>query len=185
MARMLRPADTIPSARACFPKPAREQPGSSVRLRLAPTGEPRSFTAWAQESLSDDSTAPVSEEVRKLEHQLVAALGARNGPQAMLVASTMVYRWPEHAAARRIKDRCAKHLRDTTIVFPRPDAIPRMRVAWHELAGRNLSRLAAYMLSCIDGSLRVEQVVDISAMSPLIAYETLDALAQEGIIELI
>jgi hypothetical protein len=59
-----------------------------------------------------------------------------------------------------------------------------MRLAWHELAGRNLSHKAAYMLSCVDGFLTVEQLMDVSAMAPLAAYDTLDNLVRDGIIEL-
>jgi hypothetical protein len=126
----------------------------------------------------------VPEGVRKLEDQLVEALREHDAARALTVASVIVYERPDHEVARRMKTRCAQHLRGATLVFPRLDAIPRMRVVWHELGGRNLPRRAIFMLACIDGVSTVEQIVDISAMSPLMAYDTLDLLVQGGIVEL-
>jgi hypothetical protein len=160
-----------------------ESRGSSVRLRVAPARESATFLAWAQEQVVS-SPMEVSEEVRRLENQLISALRARDHAQALLLASTLVYANPQHEVARRIKARCAQNLRGATKAFPRHDAIPRMRLAWYEMEGRNLSQRAAYILSCVDGFLSVEQLIDVSAMSPLVAYDLLDNLVRDGIIEL-
>jgi hypothetical protein len=161
-----------------------ENRSSSVRLRVAPSRESATFLAWAQEQVTSTDHVPVSDEVRLLENRLISALRARDGAQALLLASAIVYSCPEHAVAKRIKARCAQQVRGATLAFPRHDAIPRMRLAWHEMAGRNLSRRAAFMLSCVDGFLTVEQLMDVSAMEPLVAYDTLDNLVRDGIIEL-
>jgi hypothetical protein len=149
-----------------------------------PSGEPTTFLKWAEDQVAPEA-AP-SEEVRVHEEQLVTALRNRDPAQALTAASVLVYKYPGHEVARRIKARCAHQLqRGATRAFPRGDSIPRMVVAWHELGDRPLSRSAAFMLSCIDGVSSVEQLIDVSAMPPLAAYDTLDLLVQDGIVELI
>ena len=109
----------------------------------------------------------------------------RDLPNALTLASVLVYMDPENAIARRIKDRCAKQLDNArTRSFPRHDAIPRQRVPWSELSRRTLSRSEAFLLYCIDGKTTVEDIIDASAMPPLVAFETLDALIREGLVDL-
>jgi hypothetical protein len=163
-------------------QPAQQLRTSSVQLRVAPAREPASFVAWAQEQVSHEA-AP-SDEVRQLEQQLVTALRNRDAAQALTAASVLVYECPDHEVARRIKVRCAQQLRGATRAMPRPEAIPRMRIPWHELGGRNLAQRAAFLLSCIDGVSTVEQLIDVSAFSPLVAYDILDVLVRDGIVEL-
>ena len=187
MARMLRPAaaarvvepDTRPGSGA---DPGDDR-ASSVRLRLAPTREPPAFLDWAREQVEYAAT-PASPAVQALEEKLIEALRAHDSAQALTLASVIVYECPEHPVARHIKTRCAAQLRGLTRAFPRHDAIPRMRIPWTDLGERNLSHRAAFMLSCIDGFSTVEQVLDISSMSPLVAYDTLDILVRDGIVEL-
>lgn len=162
----------------------RESRSSFTRIRIEPRRDATNFAAWVHEQITSTDHAVVSEEVRALEHRLIAALSARDSAQALVIASAIVYQHPDHQVARRIKARCAQRVRGVTAAFPRHDAIPRMRVAWYELSGRNLSRSAAFMLSCIDGFLTVDQLIDVSAMAPLLAYDTLDTLVRDGIIEL-
>jgi hypothetical protein len=185
MARLLRPSATARAAEVDRQTvvDAEEARSSAIRLRIAPTRDSATFLAWAQEQVTATTTVPLSEEVRLLENRLISALRARDNSLALLIASAIVYSCPEHEIARRIKARCAQR-RGATLAFPRHDAVAHMRLAWHDMEGRNLSRRAAYMLSCIDGFLTVEQLIDVSAMEPLTAYDTIDNLLRDGIIEL-
>lgn len=187
MARMLRPAAAArvlePDTRPGVGLEAGDDRASSVRLRIAPLREAPSFLEWAREQVEHGET-PTSPAIQALEEKLIDALRAHDSAQALTVASVLVYECPDHAVARHIKARCAAQLRGLTRAFPRHDAIPRMRLAWHELEERNLSHRAAFMLSCIDGFSTVEQLMDISAMPPLVAYDTLDILVRDGIVEL-
>ncbi len=187
MARMLRPsalATRMPEAPPPGSAEEDESRSSSIRLRLAPVRDSSTFLAWAQEQVTSTTVQPVSEEVRLLENQLISALRGRDHAQALMIASALVYAHPEHEVGKRIKARCAQNLRGATLAFPRHDAVPRMRMAWYEMAGRNLSHRAAFMLSCVDGFLTVEQLIDVSAMAPLVAYDVLDNLVRDGILEL-
>jgi hypothetical protein len=161
-----------------------EARASSIRLRIAPSRESATFLAWAQEQVTSTDAKVVSEEVRLLENRLISALRSRDVALALILSSSLVYQCPDHEVGKRIKARCAHQVRGATRAFPRHDAIPRMRLAWSDMVGRNLSRRAAFMLSCVDGHLTVEQLIDVSAMEPLVAYDTLDNLVRDGIIEL-
>jgi hypothetical protein len=158
--------------------------GPALAVRLAPPLEPATFVTWVQEQLAQESSLKTSDEVGVLEQKLVRALRDRNTAQALTLASVIVYQCPEHEVARRIKTRCAQQQRGATLAFPRSDAIPRMRLPWTELEGRNLPGRAAFLLSCLDGASTVEQIIDVSAMPVLLAYETLDMLVRDGIVEL-
>jgi hypothetical protein len=194
MARLLRPqATALANQRSEATAPGappseefgdEEAQSSLVRLRIAPRRESANFVAWAQEQITATDHVVVSEEVRLLENRLIAALSAHDLAQALMLANAIVYQHANHEVAKRIKARCSQQLRGAPLAFPRHDAIPRMRVPWHELAGRNLSRRAAFMLSCVDGVSTVEQLIDVSALAPLLAYDTLDNLLRDGIIEL-
>ncbi len=126
--------------------------------------------------------------VRLAEERLLEAMKAHDVAKALTLASVLVYMDPTHAIAQRIKDRCAKLPdhgdRARTLAFPRPDAIPRQCVPWSDLRRRTLSRNEAYLLWCVDGRSTVEAIIDASAMPPLVAFETLDSLIREGIVDL-
>jgi hypothetical protein len=156
-----------------FAPPGSEARGSAVRMRVSVP-----LATIPAEAL-------VSDEVRLLEDQLVNALRRGENARALMLASSLVYSNPEHVVARRIKSRCAQNMTADAIPFPSDDAIPVQCLDTSELAERNLSRRAAHMLSCIDGALTVEEVIDISALPQLVAYDVLDALVREGIIDVI
>ena len=126
-----------------------------------------------------------SEDVAELEVLLVRAMRARNGAAALVLASRLAYVDPEHEVAQRIKSRCTQRIgAQRTREFPRPDAVPRMVVTWHELKQRPLTREAAYLLTCIDGKATVEEIVDTSALPLLVAYEAFDGLVNDGMVAL-
>jgi hypothetical protein len=131
----------------------------------------------------DGATRPAA--VLQAEQRLLEAIRNADLAGALTVASVLVYLDPSNELARRIKDRCAQQMEaKRTLSFPRPDAVPRQCVPWSELRRRTLSRSEAYLLWCVDGKSTVEQIIDASAMPPLLAFETLDALIREGIVDL-
>jgi hypothetical protein len=133
----------------------------------------------------EDPLSKTPEGVRRTEERLLSAIKTSDLPNALTLASVLVYMDPSHAIAQRIKKRCANQMDSArTRAFPRHDAIPRQCIPWSELRRRTLSRSEAFLLWCIDGRSTVEQVIDTSAMSPLVAFETLDDLIREGIVDL-
>jgi hypothetical protein len=178
-------AVAVPDARAerpDAPSPFRESPGSAVRLRVVPAAEELELAARCLEQ-DDPSARP--DAVRRAQERLLAAIRADDLSNALTLASVLVYTDPDHAIARRIKDACAKVLSSApTRPFPKPSAVPRKRMPWPELSRRSLSRAEAHVLWCIDGRLTVEEVVDASALPPLTAFETLEALLLGGVIDL-
>jgi hypothetical protein len=156
---------------------------STVQLRAA-----RPMNADGSSDLERDARPEKPAPVRLAEERLLEAMKAHDVAKALTLASVLVYMDPTHAVAQRIKDRCAKlpdhDGRARTRAFPRPDAIPRQCVPWSDLRRRTLSRNEAYLLWCVDGRSTVEAIVDASAMPPLVAFETLDSLIREGIVEL-
>ncbi|HLK39353.1 MAG TPA: hypothetical protein VKU41_21480 [Polyangiaceae bacterium] len=126
-----------------------------------------------------------SDDVAELESLLLRAMKARDGAAALVLASRIVYVDPAHAVAQRIKSRCTQRIRaHCTREFPRADAVPRMLVTWQELKHRPLTREAAYLLTCVDGRATVEEIVDTSALTLLVAYEAFDGLVNDGIVAL-
>jgi hypothetical protein len=144
-----------------------------------PVGGER-LSAWVEEQ-----AAPQPAERMRLEVNLVRALHEHDAAAALMLANVLVYADPAHDIARRIKERCAQQIATRcTLEFPKPNAVPRMLVPWSEIGSCALSRQEAFVLSCIDGRLTVEHVIDATAMPLLVAYEALEALVQRGIVEL-
>ena len=163
-------------------RPEPYAPGSALRMKVARAASGEDLAAL---TVVRDEAASKPAAIRQAEDRLLAAIRSRDLPNALILASVLVYMDPGNAIARRIKDRCAKQLDSArTRSFPRHDAIPRQRVPWSELSRRTLSRSEAYLLWCIDGRSTVEDIIDASAMPPLVAFETLDALLREGLIDL-
>jgi hypothetical protein len=159
-----------------------ERSKSAVQLRVAKAANGADIAAL---DIGRDHPSTRPEPIRETEERLLSAIKTRDLPNALTLASVLVYMDPTHEIAVRIKDRCAKQLEGTrTRAFPRHDAVPKQCVPWSELRRRTLSRHEAYLLYCIDGQSTVEEIVDASAMPPLIAFETLDALIREGIVDL-
>src|SRR5258707_5765779 len=109
-------------------RPQPSAPGSALRLRVARAASGEDVAAL---TVLRDDAAKKPEAIREAEDRLLAAIRSRDLPNALTLASVLVYMDPGNAIARRIKDRCAKQLDSArTRSFPRHDAIPRQRVPW-------------------------------------------------------
>lgn len=159
-----------------------DEPPPSSSMRVTPVSDRPGFLRWAHEQLAGTTSAIPTAEIRILEDRLLSALRERDMERAMMLASSLLYSSPSHGVAWRIKTRCAQELRGSTFGFLRFDTVPKMRVRWESLAGTNLPRQTAFVLSLVDGHSTVEQLLDASSLPPLAAYDTLDTLLRDGII---
>jgi len=62
-------------------------------------------------------------------------------------------------------------------------AMPVLAVPMHELGGQDLDSRAVFLLSRIDGTLAIEEIVDVSGMTTIEAYRHLARLLLQGILE--
>ncbi len=63
------------------------------------------------------------------------------------------------------------------------NAMPMLAVPMHELGGQELDSRAVFLLSRIDGTLTIEEIVDVSGMTTIEAYRHLARLMLQGILE--
>jgi hypothetical protein len=163
------PSVTESAVRVKIAHPHDSQDAEAAGASAAPTREPSAVGHRAV--------------IHEQEARLLAAIRDRDRATALLFASTLAYIDPEHEVARRIKRRCLE-CEETVVAreLPHPDAIVRMVISWGEVEGRGLSRRALYLLSLVDRGSTVQAIVEASAMRPLVAYDALDRLLQQGII---
>lgn len=138
----------------------------------------------SQERDIDPPSAPEPSMRREeLESRLLEALKAHDSGAALLLASALAYMDPTSETARRIKLRCVSRVQGrATRELPQLQAVPKRLVDWASLEDRKLTRQQIYVLSLVDGIATVENVIDASAISPLVAYDALDCLLRDKII---
>jgi hypothetical protein len=106
--------------------------------------------------------------------------------QALRVAELILGQHPDHEAARRVSEaarqKLAQHYGSRLGSLRRR---PRVAVDGADVRWLGLDHRAGFLLSHVDGSHTVEQLVDVSGMSRLEALKTLVDLLEMGAIELV
>src|SRR5262249_44217095 len=64
------------------------------------------------------------------------------------------------------------------------DSVPRLLLERGSITGLALDHRAGFLLSCVDGTSTIEELIDVSAMPKLEAVRILYELVQEGVIEM-
>ncbi len=102
---------------------------------------------------------------------------------ALVVAEEMLEDNPEHPAALKYAESCRQVLEQmyTTRIGPL-DRVPFVAVPQEQLRWLNLDHRAGFVLSHIDGSCSLEQILDVSGMPTLDALRILFELVQQRVI---
>ncbi len=91
---------------------------------------------------------------------------------------------PESAVAQKLIHRHRDLLIEIyEAYFGDTSAMPTLAVPMHELGGQELDSRAVFLLSRIDGTFTIEEIVDVSGMTTIEAYRHLARLLLQGILE--
>lgn len=101
------------------------------------------------------------------------------------IAEEVLKKDPSNAEALRFRESCKDILAQMyTARIGAPTQVPRIVVANQDLQWLTLDHRAGFLLSCIDGSMTVEEILDVSGMPSLDALRILYTLLQQQVIEL-
>lgn len=158
---------------------ASERPSQSLELDLSGLKVADSSAPKEQlvVSLPPEPGSPLAELADRY------AMGDYSG--ALVVAEGILESDPEHADAQRFARSCREVL--TGMYSARLgalDQVVRMAVAGDQIRWLSLDHRAGFLLSLVDGTLTLEEILDISGMTRLDALRIMFSLQQEGVISL-
>jgi hypothetical protein len=104
---------------------------------------------------------------------------------ALVLAEGLLEEHPGHPQILRYVESCGDMLRQMYLSrLGHGSDIPRVAVAPAELRWLTLDHRAGFLLSCIDGTCSIDEVLDVATMPHLEALRTLYELVQEGVVEI-
>lgn len=196
------PAGSKPGARApIFPLPPAKSPTIATKAALAQT-EPA-----PREVIIDEKATPARGSL-KLDPPLGGGVHERatipgydpNDPidrvhdrfvvgdysGALVLAEGVLAEQPGHPEATKYAESCREMLRQMYLSRLGDGAhVPRVVMGADQLRWLTLDHRAGFLLSCIDGSSSVDEILDVSGMASLDALRILHELLQEGVIEIV
>ncbi len=184
-------------------------PSSSTALRPPPSSHPQvsptsrppvtpGGTALAPASaglrlrprpLAEDEPTPVSEAPVSLADRLsemAILFDARNYPGALVLAESVLSGSPDHVQARRCAETCREMLGQKYLSrLGGRENVPRVTMSAEEMRVLSLDHRAGFLLSFIDGSMSIDEVLDVSSMPELDALRMMFELRMQGVIEIV
>jgi len=117
--------------------------------------------------------------------EMLGRFTAGNFTGALVLAEGLLVSDPAHTIARQTADRCRAQLGEKYLSsLGDRSAIPRVVISQEEMRWLTLDHRAGFLLSFIDGSTTIGEVLDGSAMSELEALRIMFELRQQGAIEI-
>ncbi len=111
---------------------------------------------------------------------------ARNYLGAVVLAETVLAAAPDHAQARRCAESCREMLAQRYLTrLGGRENIPRVTMSAEEMRVLSLDHRAGFLLSFVDGSMSIDEVLDVSAMPELDALRMMFELRMQGVIEFV
>jgi hypothetical protein len=157
----------------------------AARFRAEAKTAPRhssgdAFDEWVRKQASSASTGDPDEA------QMMRLLRRGEYDRALVAASRLAYRVPDHPQAAQVKARCGRlaRARPTAGATIAPSALVVMKLDWADLVGLDLTPPEAFLLARVDGLSTVQALFDASSMSPEGAQAALGRLIKMGIVEL-
>jgi hypothetical protein len=109
------------------------------------------------------------------------ALGDYSG--ALVLAEALLDEDPGNASAERYADSCREMLRGMYLSrIGEGTFVPRIVMGQDQLRWLTLDHRAGFLLSCVDGTSSVDEILDVCGMAPLDALRTMYELKQQGAI---
>lgn len=104
---------------------------------------------------------------------------------ALVLSEGLLEEHPSHPQILRYVESCQDMLKQMYLSrLGQGSDIPRVAIAPAELRWLTLDHRAGFLLSCIDGSCSIDEVLDVATMPALEALRTLYELVQEGVVEI-
>jgi hypothetical protein len=104
---------------------------------------------------------------------------------ALVLAEGLLEEQPEHLEAQRYAESCRDMLRQMYLSrLGSGDQVPHVVMAPDQLRWLTLDHRAGFLLSCIDGTSTVDDVLDVCGMASLDALRILYELVSEGVIQM-
>ena len=117
---------------------------------------------------------------------MAALFDARNYSNALVLAESVLVSDPAHAHARRCADTCRDKLTEKYLGrLGGRHNVPRVTVSAEEIRWLSLDHRAGFLLSSIDGSMSLDEVLDVSSMPELDALRIMFELRMQGVIEIV
>ncbi len=174
-----------------------------VGLRLGPPTPRSTPNRWPSATALDEMRAalapededPTPEPARVSEPpssvadhalEMQALFDAKNYSSALVLAESVLASNPAHAHARRCAESCRDALAQKYLDrLGGRDDIPRVVMTTEEIRVLALDHRAGFLLSFIDGSMSIEEVLDVSSMPALDALRLMYELREQGAIEIV
>jgi hypothetical protein len=117
---------------------------------------------------------------------MAALFEAHNYSSALVLAESVLVSDPGHAQARRCAEGCRQALTEKYLgSLGGRRGIPRVAMGTEEIRWLSLDHRAGFLLSSIDGSMTVEEVLDVASMPELDALRIMFELRNQGAIEVV
>lgn len=130
---------------------------------------------------ADDAPSSAAEHLR----EMVARFDGRNYGGALVLAESVLVGDPDNPVARRVAEGSRDKLGEKYLSsLGGKDGVPRVAMSPDEMRDLSLDHRAGFLLSFIDGSMSVEEVLDVSCMPALDALRMMFELRQQGAIEI-
>ncbi|MFT3771219.1 MAG: hypothetical protein QM820_37870 [Minicystis sp.] len=168
---------------------------SSGGLRLRKTGPPPEEAdritpvaiepAFALDAADLIEVEPAPNSVLEQVREMQQRFEARNYSGALVLAESVLVSDPTHAVARRTAESCREMLAEKYLTsLGGRRSVPRVAMSPEEMRFQSLDHRAGFLLSFIDGSMSIEEVLDVSSMPELEALRIMFELRQQGVIEI-
>jgi len=117
---------------------------------------------------------------------MMSLFEAQSWSSALVVAESVLVGDPDHAEARRCATGCREMLAEKYLTNLGGRAnIPRVAMGAEELRWLALDHRAGFLLSFIDGSMSLDEVLDVCSMPELDALRIMFELRMQGAIEIV
>jgi hypothetical protein len=169
------------------PTSSKPQPTSTRKAAPAPAGF--RLGKRAPEPLPDldpPASEPAPNSLHDRAREMVSLFAANNYSSALVLAESVLHGDPHHTEARLCAERCREALTEKYLgSLGGRRGIPRVAMGAEEIRWLSLDHRAGFLLSTIDGSMTVDEVLDVSSMPELDALRIMFELRNQGAIEVV
>ena len=154
-------------------------------LRLRKTTPPPEHDADDGDRVTPIAIDSAPSSVADSAREMVVRFEAKNYGGALVLAESVLISDPHNVDARRLAESCREMLGDKYLSsLGGREGVPRVSMSPDEVRDLSLDHRAGFLLSFIDGSMSIEEVLDVSSMPELDVLRIMFELRQQGAIEI-